>query len=211
MSLIEEAENEALRVNRFEPAPRNRSRMASAFRAVLECVDPDADRGGLIDTPERAAKAFLEHTSGYALDPAEVLKAFEDGASDYDQMVVVGGIRFYSRCEHHLEAIFGEATIGYIPHGRVVGLSKLARLTEVFAKRLQIQERMTTQIANSLYENLNPLGVGVRIRARHMCMESRGICKHGAITTTTSLLGEMRDGAPREEFLKQASDFNGPI
>lgn len=182
--------------------------LSGAFRTLIQCVDPAFDREGVEETPGRMAKAWLEHTSGYDMDPASVLKVFEDGAENYDQMVVVGGIQFYSRCEHHGEAIFGQTTIGYIPKGRVVGLSKLVRLTDIFAKRLQVQERMTAQIADAINEHLDPVGVGVRVRARHLCMESRGVCRHGTITTTTALRGELSAGAPREEFLKQASEYN---
>jgi GTP cyclohydrolase I len=190
---------------------RNKESMQSVFSGLIRCVDPNAEREGLIETPARMAKAWLDHTTGYLQEPGEVLKAFEDGAEKYDEMVVVGGIRFYSRCEHHGEAIFGEAIIGYIPAGKVVGLSKLVRLTDVFAKRLQVQERMTQQIANALSEHLQPKGVGVMVRARHLCMEARGVCRHGAITTTTSLIGAVREGQPREEFLAQARQHNGPL
>lgn len=178
---------------------------------MIRCVDPDAAREGLEETPDRMAKAWLDHTSGYGADVAGILKVFEDGAGSYDEMVVVGGIQFYSRCEHHGEAIFGQATIGYLPTNKIVGLSKLVRLTDVFAKRLQVQERMTAQICDAIMEHLQPLGVGVMVRARHLCMESRGVCRHGTITTTMKLGGALREGAPREEFLKQAQQYSGPL
>jgi GTP cyclohydrolase I len=185
--------------------------LCSAFRSVIQCVDPHFDRQGVEETPARMAKAWREHTAGYAVDPLALLKQFDDGSEGYDEMVVVGGIPFYSRCEHHGEAIFGQATIAYIPDKRIVGLSKLARITDVFAKRLQVQERMTVQIANTIQEGLQPLGVGVRLRARHLCMESRGVCKHGTVTTTTCLLGVIREGEPRQEFLQAAGQYNGHI
>lgn len=158
-------------------------------------------RGGLEETPDRVAKAWEFWTSGYGHDPSEVLKVFEDGADDYDEMVVVKDLPFYSHCEHHLAPFFGTATVAYIPNGRVVGLSKLSRVVNIFARRLQVQERLTTQIADALYENLDPLGVGVVIKARHLCMESRGICQQGHQTITSALRGAMRsDPAARAEF-----------
>lgn len=164
---------------------------------------PDVDRGGLCETPARYNKAFQFWLSGYKQDPAAILKVFEDGAENYDEMVTVGGIPIYSLCEHHLAPFFGVAHIGYIPNGRIVGLSKLARLAEVFARRLQVQERLTQQIANALQENLQPKAVGVVLRCRHMCMESRGIQKTGAITFTSTLLGAFKaEAETRAEFLK---------
>lgn len=189
----------------------NRVILTESFRQVLQAVAPDSQREGLAETPARMAKAWLEHTTGYNIDPASVLKTFDDGAELYDEMVTVGGIRFYSRCEHHGEAIFGEATISYIPCGKVVGLSKLVRLTDIFARRMQVQERFTQQIANAIHDELNPLGVGVRVRARHMCMESRGVCRHGTVTTTTCLLGVIKSGEAREEFLREAMQYNGAL
>jgi GTP cyclohydrolase I len=163
------------------------------------------DRPGLVETPARVAKAWKHWTSGYAIDPASVLKTFEDGAEGSDEMVIVKGIPLYSHCEHHLAAIFGTATVAYIPDGRIVGLSKISRLVDVFARRLQVQERMTVQIADALVEHLAPRGVGVRISARHLCMESRGICQQGHHTITTALRGVLFEGAPRAEFLQACS------
>lgn len=183
----------------------------AAFKSILQELDPNPGRDGIAETPNRMAKAWLDHTSGYAKDPASVFKSFDDGSERYDEMVVVGGIKFFSRCEHHGETIFGEATVGYIPNGKVIGLSKLVRLTDIFAKRLQVQERLTQQIANSVMEHLQPVGVGVRIRARHMCMESRGCCRPGTVTTTTCLLGAIKAGEPRNEFLCEAMQHNGPL
>lgn len=130
-----------------------------------------------------------------------MLKAFDDGAENYDEMVVVKDIPFYSMCEHHLAPFFGTARIGYVPSGKVVGLSKLPRLLDVFARRLQVQERITTQVADALMEHLQPRGVGVILTARHLCMESRGVCKQGAATVTSALRGVFKDAAVRAEFL----------
>ena len=175
------------------------------FQALLTILDPEPSRGGLVETPARAAKAWSHWTSGYGIDPKDVLKVFEDGASGCDQMVVVKDIPFYSHCEHHLAPIFGTATVGYLPNGKIVGLSKLNRLVMIFARRLQVQERMTNQIADALMTNLTPKGVGVVITARHFCMESRGIQHQGCQTVTSARLGEFRDDATgRGEFLSLA-------
>lgn len=173
-----------------------------AFTRLLQYVGEDPNRGGLLETPGRMAKAWRQWTSGYSKNPADILKVFEDGAEKCDEMVVVRDIPFYSQCEHHLAPFFGTATIGYIPNGRIVGLSKLSRLTDMFARRLQVQERLTNQIADALVEHLGALGVGVVIQARHMCMESRGVCQQGHSTLTSALRGVMRDQpATRAEFL----------
>ena len=143
--------------------------------------------------------------SGYNVDIAKLLKTFEDGAENYDEMVLVKDIPIYSKCEHHLADIFGTATIAYIPNGRVVGLSKLSRVADAFARRLQVQERLTTQIADALDEHLRPKPVGVIVKARHMCMESRGICQQGHHTVTSALRGVFKtDPTARSEFLRLA-------
>ncbi len=171
-------------------------------RELLSSLDPEPSREGLADTPARVVKAWSHWCCGYAMDPKEILKVFEDGATGYDEMVLVKDIPVYSKCEHHLADIFGTACVAYIPNGRIVGLSKLSRLVECFSRRLQVQERLTVQIADALQEHLNPLGVGVLIRARHMCMESRGISQQGHHTVTTALRGAMRtDPRTRSEFL----------
>lgn len=172
----------------------------------LEGLSPgEALRPGLQETPERVAKAWEFWTRGYREDPAKILKVFEDGGEAYDQMVVVADIPVYSKCEHHLADIFGRASVAYIPNGRIVGLSKLSRLVDCYARRLQVQERMTQQIADALWEHLKPKGVGVVIKARHMCMESRGICQQGHHTVTSALHGAIRDEPEtRAEFLRVA-------
>lgn len=172
---------------------------------ILQFTGDDPSREGLIETPRRVAKALQHWFSGYGKDPKDILKVFADGGENYDQMVVVKDIPIYSKCEHHMADIFGTATIAYIPDGKIVGLSKLSRLADIFARRLQVQERLTANIADALEEHLQPKGVGVIIKARHMCMESRGICQQGHHTITTALRGALRDEAEtRAEFLSLA-------
>ncbi len=164
-----------------------------------------AFRDGVKDTPNRVAKAWEEWTSGYYVDIPSLFKTFEDGAEGCDQMVMVKNIPIYSKCEHHLADIFGTATIAYIPNKRVVGLSKLNRVADAFARRLQVQERLTNQIADAIVEHLQPLGVGVVITARHMCMESRGINQPNSQTTTSALRGVIKDERDaRNEFFQLA-------
>lgn len=176
------------------------------IRRILQMVGEDSTREGLLETPRRVVKAWGHWCSGYGKKPAEVLKVFEDGSDNYDQMVCVRNIPIYSHCEHHLAPFFGTATIAYIPNGKIVGLSKLSRLADIFARRLQVQERLTTQIADALQDALGPKGVGVLIRCRHMCMESRGVSQQGSETVTTALRGAMLDQEQvRLEFLQAAN------
>lgn len=159
-------------------------------------------RPGLLETPQRVAKAMAHWFGGYDVDVPALFKTFEDGAEGTDQMITVVDIPFYSKCEHHMADIFGTVTVAYIPNGKIVGLSKLSRVVDAFARRLQVQERMTTQIADAINDNLSPLGVGVFVRARHMCMESRGICQQGHHTVTTALRGVIKEEPQtRAEFL----------
>lgn len=158
-------------------------------------------RAGTEETPQRVAKAWAHWTSGYNVHIPDLLKCFEDGAEHYDEMVSVVNIPFYSQCEHHLAPFFGTATVAYIPTGRVVGLSKLSRLVDAYARRLQVQERMTQQVAHALMEHLRPHGAACKVQARHLCMESRGVCQQGHYTVTTALLGRFREAAVRAEFL----------
>ncbi len=173
-------------------------------RRMLECIGEDADRGGLLETPARVAKAWEHWAGGYAIDVDALFKSFEDGAEGVDEMVMVRDIPFYSHCEHHMAPFFGTATVAYIPSGRIIGLSKINRAVDAFARRLQVQERLTTQIAAAIQRNLAPKGVGVIVTARHLCMESRGVCQHGHNTVTSALLGVMREGTVRQEFLHLA-------
>lgn len=172
---------------------------------LLQAIGEDPQRPGLVDTPGRVVRALLELTSGYADNPAAILaRVFPD---EYDEMVVVRGVAFTSLCEHHLLTFTGTAVVGYLPApGRgVVGLSKLARLVDAYARRLQVQERMTMQIADAMVEHLQPLGVGVVLRARHSCMGCRGVRKPAAEMVTSALRGAMRDQADtRAEFLALA-------
>lgn len=177
------------------------------WRRLLASLGEDPDRAGLAETPARVAKAWRHWTSGYDQDPAALLKAFEDGAEQYNELIVVRGIPVYSHCEHHLAPFFGKATIGYLPNGKIVGLSKLTRLVDCFAKRLQVQERMTIQIATALMDVLEPKAAGVVVRCRHMCMESRGIRTPGEETITSAMLGELQPNlALRTEFLALARE-----
>ncbi len=175
------------------------------WRRFLISLGEDPDRPGLRETPARVEKAWKHWTAGYAQNPADLLKTFEDGAEQYNELIVVRNIPVYSHCEHHLAPFFGKATIGYMPDGKIVGLSKLTRLMECFAKRLQVQERLTIQVANALMESLQPKAVGVVIRCRHLCMESRGIRTPGEETVTSAMLGELQPNlAMRTEFLALA-------
>lgn len=172
---------------------------------LLQHIGEDPNREGLKETPARALKAWSKWTEGYGQKPEDILKVFKDGAEKYDQMVTVVDIPLYSKCEHHMADIFGTVTISYIPNGSIVGLSKLSRLVNVFARRLQVQERLTAQIADALVTHLKPHGVGVVVKARHMCMESRGICQQGHHTVTSALHGAIKDEPEtRAEFLALA-------
>ena len=180
------------------------------WRRFLKSVGEDPDRPGLLETPHRVSKAWKHWTSGYEQHPADVLKSFEDGAEEYNELIVVRNIPVYSHCEHHLAPFFGKATVGYMPDGKIVGLSKLTRLVDCFAKRLQVQERLTIQVANALMEHLQPKAVGVVIRCRHLCMESRGIKTAGEETVTSAMLGELQPNlAMRTEFLDLAREDFG--
>jgi len=175
------------------------------MKRILQYIGENPERQGLIETPHRVAKAWKHWAAGYNVDIASLFKCFEDGAEHYDGMVVVKDIPFYSHCEHHMAPFFGTATIAYIPDKKIVGLSKLSRVLQAFAQRLQVQERLTSQVAEALMANLAPKGVGVVIRARHLCMESRGICQQGHHTETTALRGVIySERAARDEFLQAA-------
>ncbi len=170
-------------------------------RGILDSIGEDSGREGLMETPNRVAKALEFLTKGYHQDIHEVL----NGAvysEKYSEMVVVKDIDFFSMCEHHMLPFFGQAHVAYIPKGKILGLSKIPRIVEVFSRRLQVQERMTQQIADTLYSSLNPDGVGVVIEARHMCMMMRGIEKQNSVATTSAMLGVFReDMRTRQEFL----------
>jgi len=173
------------------------------IQALLELIGEDPTREGLRETPRRVVKAWKEWAQGYTINPATVLKTFEDGAERCDELVIVHNIPVISKCEHHLADIVGIAHVGYIPDGKIVGLSKLARLTDLYARRLQVQERLTSQIADALDFHLAPKGVGVIVRASHACMSSRGVKIHGSVTTTSAMRGVLRTKPEaRAEFLQ---------
>lgn len=175
--------------------------MEDLYRQIIEQLGEDPNREGLVKTPHRAAEAMRYLTSGYQQDIHEVL----NGAiftEPYEDMVIVRDIEFFSNCEHHLLPFFGKVHVGYLPNGKIIGISKLARLVDMFARRLQVQERMTVQIGNALQEALQPRGVGVVIEARHLCMMARGVQKQSSKVTTSEMLGTFRSDRPtREEFL----------
>jgi GTP cyclohydrolase IA len=175
----------------------------SWVKDFLRELGEEPERGGLQETPRRFLKAWQHYTQGYKVDPASILKQFEDGAEKVDEMVLVKDVQFFSHCEHHLAPFFGKAHVAYIPNGKVVGLSKIPRLIEVYARRLQVQERMTQQIAWSLYDGVDARGVAVVLEARHLCMEARGVAAQGATTTTSCLIGALKqDPAARAEFMR---------
>lgn len=188
-------------------APANskptRDQAEAAVRTLLSWAGDDPSREGLIDTPKRVVKAYEEWFAGYLMDPAEYLKRTFEEVEGYDEMIVLRDIPYESHCEHHLAPIIGKAHIGYLPNGRVVGISKLARVLEAYAKRLQVQEKMTSQIAHVIQEVLQPLGVGVVIEGSHECMTTRGVHKRGVGMITSTLLGQFRDDPrTRAEFLQ---------
>lgn len=188
-----------------EEARPERAEVEAAVRTIIRWAGDDPARDGLIETPSRVARAFAEFFSGYAQDPVEILQKTFEEIEGYDEMIALRGIRFESHCEHHMAPIIGQAWVAYVPSGRVVGISKLARVVEVFAKRLQIQEKLTAQIANTINDVLKPQGVGVIIKASHHCMTTRGIHKPGSDLVTSRMLGCFRDNpATRQEFLSMA-------
>jgi GTP cyclohydrolase IA len=179
-----------------------RADVEDAFRTIIRWAGDDPAREGLIETPARVARAFEEFFSGYGQDPALILQKTFEEIEGYDEMIVLRGIRFESHCEHHMAPIIGHAWVAYVPDGRVVGISKLARVVEAYAKRLQIQEKMTAQIANTIRDVLKPQGVGVIVKATHHCMTTRGVHQTGAELVTSRMLGCFRDNAlTRQEFL----------
>ena len=174
----------------------------AAVRTLIEWAGDDPDREGLKGTPDRVARAYQEFFAGYNEDPIALLSTTFEETADYDEMIVLRDIRLESHCEHHLVPIIGKAHIGYLPAERVVGISKLGRLIDAYAKRMQIQETLTSQIANTLYEVLKPRGVGIVIEAAHQCMTTRGVHKPGVKMVTSRMLGSFRDDLTvRQQFL----------
>lgn len=180
-----------------------RTQAEDAIRVLLRWAGDDPSREGLLDTPKRVVKAYGDWFSGYDLDPEDYLKRTFEEVEGYDEMVVLRDIEFESHCEHHMAPIIGKAHVGYLPSGRVVGISKLARVVEAYARRFQVQEKMTAQIARCIEHTLQPRGVGVVIEAAHECMTTRGIHKRGVSMVTSKMLGDFRDDArTRSEFLR---------
>ena len=176
-------------------------RVAERYRDILKDLGEDPTREGLLRTPDRVAKALHFLTHGYDLDPAEILRSAMF-SEDYSQMVIVKDIEIYSMCEHHMLPFFGKAHVAYIPDGRIVGLSKIPRIVDAFARRLQVQERLTMEVRNCIQDTLRPLGVAVVIEAKHLCMVMRGIQKQNSTTTTSAFTGEFNIDKTRAEFLR---------
>jgi len=182
-----------------------RAEVEAAVQTIIRWTGDDPERAGLIETPARVTRAFEEAFAGYGRDPSALLQKSFDEIEGYNDMIVLRGIRFESHCEHHMAPIIGRAWVGYVPNGRVVGISKLARVVEAYAKRLQIQERFTAQIATTIDDVLQPRGVGVVIKASHHCMTTRGVHKPDTDLVTTHMLGCFRDNPDlRREFLGEA-------
>lgn len=180
----------------------SRAEAEAAVKTLIRWTGDDPEREGLLDTPARVARAYEEFFSGYAADPTEVLQRTFEETDGYDEMVLLRDIRVVSHCEHHMVPILGKAHVAYLPHRRVVGISKLARVVDLYARRLQIQEKLTAQIANSIEEVLEPKGVAVVVEGAHQCMSLRGVNKPGASMVTSKMLGAFRDDpATRREFL----------
>ena len=174
------------------------------YSEIIRLLGEDVNREGLIKTPERVAKAMETLTRGYDMNPEAIINSAKF-KEDYNQMVIVKDIQFYSLCEHHMLPFYGKAHVAYIPNGYITGLSKIARVVDVFSHRLQVQERMTTQIKECIQNALNPLGVMVVIEAKHMCMQMRGVEKQNSITTTSDISGAFNQSKTREEFLSLIS------
>ena len=180
----------------------SREEARAAVRTLIRWAGDNPDREGLLDTPERVVRSYQEYYSGYGQDPVEILKRTFEETDGYDEMVVLKDVEISSHCEHHMAPIIGRVHIGYLPDKSVVGISKLARIVAVYARRLQIQEKMTAQIADTLDEVIQPRGVGVVVEAAHHCMTTRGVQKHGVMMVTSRMLGSFRsDPKTRREFL----------
>ena len=186
------------RIDQYDPV--SIKRIGDHYTDILTTIGEDPEREGLKRTPERVAKALQYLTHGYDLDPSKILKSAMF-TEDYSQMVLVKDIEVYSMCEHHMLPFFGKAHIAYIPNGWITGLSKIARVVDVFARRLQVQERLTTQILDAIKDTLNPLGVAVVIEAEHLCMMMRGVQKQNSVTTTSAFYGEFEKQTTRNEFI----------
>ena len=182
------------------PIDERNPELEEHYRQILGLLGEDAEREGLVKTPQRVDKAMQTLTRGYRMDPRAVLNSAKF-KEDYSQMVIVKNIDFYSLCEHHMLPFFGKVHVAYIPNGYITGLSKIARVVDIFSHRLQVQERMTLQIKECIQETLNPLGVMVVVEAQHMCMQMRGVKKQNSITTTSDFCGAFNQAKTREEFM----------
>jgi GTP cyclohydrolase I len=198
----EEEQDGYVKIDRYNPDTINK--IAEHYQDILNLLGENPQREGLLKTPERVAKALTFLTHGYDLSPADILKSamFKE---EYSQMVVVKDIEVYSMCEHHMLPFFGKAHIAYIPNGHIVGLSKIPRVVDAFARRLQVQERLTNEIRDCIQETLKPIGVGVVIECRHLCMSMRGIQKQNSVTTTSAFTGAFLHEKTRSEFLQLIS------
>jgi GTP cyclohydrolase I len=191
-------DNGYTKIERYNP--ETLKKLASHYKEILDLLGEDSSREGLLDTPMRVAKAMQFFTHGYDEDPVQILRSamFQE---DYKQMVIVKEIEIYSLCEHHMVPMIGKAHVAYIPNGTIVGISKIPRVVDCFARRLQVQERLTKQIKECIQETLNPLGVAVVIEAQHLCMSMRGVQKQNSVTTTSDFTGAFLRKETREEFL----------
>ena len=185
--------------------PDKIDKLAYHYKEILTLLGEDAEREGLLKTPFRVAKAMQFFTHGYKLDPEAILRSAMF-TEEYQQMVIVKDIEIYSMCEHHMVPFVGKAHVAYIPNGFITGLSKIARVVDAFARRLQVQERLTTQIRDCIQDTLKPIGVGVVIEAQHMCMQMRGVQKQNSVTTTSAFTGEFLKIPTREEFIHLISN-----
>jgi GTP cyclohydrolase I len=187
-----------VKIDRYNPELIEK--LSGHYRDILKKIGEDPEREGLLKTPERVAKSLLYLTQGYDLDAREILKSAMF-TEEYSQMVIVKDIEVYSMCEHHVLPFFGKAHVAYIPNGKVVGLSKIPRVVDVFSRRLQVQERLTNDIRDCIQDTLQPLGVGIVIECRHLCMSMRGVQKQNSVTTTSAFTGEFLKEKTRTEFL----------
>ena len=202
MSKHEATDSRPVEISAFDTNRPSREEARAAVRILIRWAGDDPDREGLLETPDRVVRAYEEYYSGYGQDPVEILKRTFEETDGYNEMVVLKGIEISSHCEHHMAPIVGRVHIGYLPNKSVVGISKLARIVEVYARRMQIQEKMTAQIADALDEVIKPRGVGVVVEAAHHCMTTRGIQKQGVMMVTSRMLGTFRsDSKTRREFL----------
>ncbi len=202
MSKHEATDSNPAEVSAFDKNRPSKEEARDAVRTLIKWAGDDPDREGLLDTPDRVVRAYEEYYSGYRQDPVAILRKTFEETDGYDEMVVLKGVEISSHCEHHMAPIVGRVHIGYLPDKNVVGISKLARIVDVYARRMQIQEKMTAQIADALDEVIMPRGVGVVVEAAHHCMTTRGIQKRGVMMVTSRMLGTFRtDPKTRREFL----------